>query len=122
MADTNPTIVENKICSKCSTEKNISLFIKNRNICKSCSNISKRNQYKNSSNNVSDKTCTQCSEPKDISEFIKNRNICKVCNNNKRKHKYISDEEHRKQLIQRATDFKIKKKRKDTKDKIYFKR
>jgi uncharacterized protein (DUF983 family) len=110
MADTNQLIVVNKTCSKCSTEKNISLFIKNRNICKLCSNISKRNQYKNSSNNVGDKICTQCSETKDISEFIKNRNICKVCNNNKRKQKYISDEEHRKQLIQRATDFKIKKK------------
>lgn len=110
MADTNPISDNIKICSNCSNEKNISLFIKNRNICKSCSNISKRNQYKNSSNNLGDKTCNQCSETKDISEFIKNRNICKVCNNNKRKHKYKSDEEHRKQLIQYATEYKIQKK------------
>jgi hypothetical protein len=110
MADTNPISDNTKICSKCSNEKNITLFIKARNICKSCSNISKRIQYQNSSNNVGIKTCTQCSVSKDILDFIKNRNICKVCNNNKRKLKYISDEEHRTQLIHRATEFKKRKK------------
>lgn len=113
MTDTKPIIVNvtTKTCSKCSNTKDVNLFIKARNICKSCSNNSKRIQYQNSSSNdVGVKTCTQCSVSKDILDFIKNRNICKVCNNNGRKQKYISDEEHRTQLIHRATEFKKKKK------------
>jgi uncharacterized protein (DUF983 family) len=110
MTDTKPIIVNVKICSKCSNTKDVTLFIKERNICKSCDNNRKKLQYHNSGESAGDKMCNQCSISKDISEFIKNRNICKVCNNNRRKHKYQTDEEHRKHLIQHATDFKIKKK------------
>ena len=97
MTDTKPIIVNatTKTCSKCSNTKDVTLFIKERNICKSCDNNRKKLQYHNSSETTGDKTCKQCSVSKDISEFIKNRNTCKDCNNNRRKHKYHTDDVHR---------------------------
>lgn len=109
MTDTKPIIVIVKTCSKCSTQKDTSLFIKERNICKSCDNNRKKLQYHNSGETASDKMCNQCSVSKDISKFIKNRNTCKDCNNNRRKQRYQTDEVHRTQLIQLATKFKTNK-------------
>ena len=109
MTDTNPIIVNVKTCSKCSTQKDTSLFIKERNICKSCDNNRKKLQYHNSGETAGDKTCKQCSVPKDISKFIKNLNTCKDCNNIRRKQRYQTDEIHRTQLIQRSTNFKTNK-------------
>ena len=108
MTDTKPIIVNatTKTCSKCSNTKDVTLFIKERNICKSCDNNRKKLQYHNSGETTGDKTCKQCSVSKDISEFIKNRNTCKDCNNNRRKHKYQTDDVHRVQIIQQVTTFK----------------
>lgn len=111
MTDTKPIIVNpiTKTCSRCSTTKDVNLFIKERNICKTCDNNRKKLQYQNSSERTGDKICTQCSVSKNVTEFIKNRNTCKDCNNNKRKHKYQTDEVHRVQIIQQATTFKTNK-------------
>ena len=109
MTDTKPIIVSTKTCSKCSNTKDVTLFIKERNICKPCDNNRKKLQYHNSGETAGDKICTQCSVSKDISEFIKNRNICKVCNNDRRKQRYQTDETHRAQQVKLATKFKTNK-------------
>jgi len=43
--DTKPT--ENKCCIKCSKNKIIAEFLKNRNTCKECNNDKRRLRYKN---------------------------------------------------------------------------
>ena len=43
--DTNREIVVYKICNVCSDTNNISMFIKNRNICKTCNNLKRRKLY-----------------------------------------------------------------------------
>lgn len=109
MTDTKPIIVATKTCSKCSNTKDVTLFIKERNICKPCDNNRKKLQYHNSGETAGDKICTQCSVSKNVSEFIKNRNICKVCNNDRRKQRYQTDETHRAQQVKLATKFKTNK-------------
>ena len=55
------------------------------------------------------KICNNCFTQKDASYFIRSKTICKDCNNNKRRTLYIDNEEHRKKLIQLASNFKSKK-------------
>ena len=43
--DTNQEIVVYKICNVCSDTNNINMFIKNRNICKTCNNLKRRKLY-----------------------------------------------------------------------------
>jgi hypothetical protein len=50
--------------------------------------------------------CRVCSTEKIVSLFVGGRTICKDCNNQRRKDKYANDEEHRKKLIQKASEFK----------------
>jgi hypothetical protein len=55
------------------------------------------------------KTCNNCKEVKNIINFYKDRAICIECNNFNRRQKYKNDEEHRKKLINKASEFKHKK-------------
>lgn len=41
-----------KICSKCNIEKDLNLFIKRRNICKTCINEYKKNYYSENSEKI----------------------------------------------------------------------
>jgi len=59
--------------------------------------------------NVTYKFCSKCEEVKTSQEFYKHGLICCECNNSKRRQKYKENEEHRKKLIQMATEFKHKK-------------
>jgi hypothetical protein len=59
--------------------------------------------------NVTYKICSKCEETKSSEEFYKRGSICCECNNSKRRQKYKENEEHRKKLIQMATEFKHKK-------------
>ena len=52
------------------------------------------------------KCCIKCGKNKIIDEFLKNRNTCKECNNDKRRLRYKNDEDHRKNLIIKATEYK----------------
>lgn len=56
----------NKTCSKCNITQLCEFFIKNRNLCKECSNAYSRTRY-GSVNEVIETT----------DKFIKNRNVCK---------------------------------------------
>lgn len=107
VTDTEPL---KNCCSRCCEIKNADLFIKNRNICKECTNVRKQEQYNavvvtNEMNQV----CTTCNQTKSQSCFIRNRNICKECNNAKRKIKYQTDDEHRLNVIKQASEFKHNK-------------
>jgi len=107
VTDTKPL---EKCCSKCGETKIEKFFIPKRNICKECRNKKSREKYKILEINESiEKECNICNKTKDINCFIKNRQICKECNNLKRRTLYMNNEEHRKKIIQSATDFKSKK-------------
>ena len=107
VSDTKPL---EKCCSKCKEIKTEDKFIIKRNICKECRNKKNREKYNLLQiNEELQQNCNVCNNEKPISNFIKNRKICKECNNSKRQLKYITDEEHRKLLIKRASDFKHNK-------------
>lgn len=59
--------------------------------------------------NVAYKICSKCEVSKNLEKFYKCGSICCECNNSKRRQKYKEDEEHRKKLIQMASEFKHKK-------------
>ena len=101
-----------KTCSKCEETKDETQFKSKRsNICKKCRNNTVRNNYNQNTLLCEDqpKKCHSCEEEKNISEFIKNRNICKLCNNKDRRNKYEANDEHRKKLIENASNFKKRK-------------
>jgi hypothetical protein len=107
VTDTKPL---EKCCSKCGETKIKNMFISKRNICKECRNKNSREKYKALEiTENEEQQCNTCKSQKSITSFIKNRQICKDCNNNKRRTLYINDEEHRKKLIQLASNFKSKK-------------
>ena len=109
MEDTKPENTSN-CCSRCGETKNTDKFLKNRNICKSCDNLKRKQKYHALEiNDEIEQDCSICNNKKSLSSFIKNKNFCKECNNNKRRTKYETDEEHRKELIKQASDFKHKK-------------
>ena len=108
--DTKP--LDEKCCSRCGENKEVDKFIKNRNICKMCNNKRRIEIRNNAIENIDTETnqkCNTCNETKNISSFIKCRNICLDCNNNKRRLRYQTDENHRLNSIQKASDFKHKK-------------
>ena len=108
--DVTETKPSYKTCSKCSEIKIEYMFIKQRNICKECRNKKSREKYsKIELNNQENKTCNNCQEDKNVYSFHKGRTICSDCINKKRREKYDNDEEHRKKLIQTASDFKHNK-------------
>ena len=59
--------------------------------------------------NVAYIICATCKENKPHDKFVKGRNICCNCNNANRRQKYKDNEEHRKKLIQKASNFKHNK-------------
>ena len=110
VGDTKP--LDEKSCSRCGEKKDVDKFIKNRNICKICSNKRKKENRDKAIENIvneANQKCNTCNETKTISSFIKCRNICLDCNNNKRRLKYQTDEEHRLKAIEKASEFKHKK-------------
>ena len=110
VGDTKPLGIMEKCCSKCGVSKPLDRIVKNRNVCKDCCNVRKKEKYKALViENETNQTCNTCNQSKPQSSFIKNRQICKDCNNEKRKNKYKDDEEHRKKTIQQASEFKHKK-------------
>ena len=110
MVSDTETINATNCCSRCGELKLIDKFMKNRNICKECCNVRKKEQYNSI---IVDDECTQecntCNQTKSLSSFIKNRHICKDCNNDKRKQKYHTDEAHRLNVIKFASEFKHNK-------------
>ena len=103
--DTKPT--ENKCCIKCSKNKIIAEFLKNRNTCKECNNDKRRLRYKNDEEHrknliiqvteykhnkvlerrkvkeleigIGNKKCNYCDGIKEIIHFRHNRLKCKDC-------------------------------------------
>jgi len=59
--------------------------------------------------NVAYIICASCKENKQQDKIVKGRIICCDCNNAKRRQKYKEDEQHRKNLIKKAGDFKHNK-------------
>jgi len=109
VGDTEP-LGEPKCCSKCGVEKPLDRIVKNRNVCKDCCNVRKKEKYKAIEvNSETNQTCNICNQNKPQTSFIKNRNICKECNNKRRKEKYETDEEHRLKTIKHASEFKHNK-------------
>jgi hypothetical protein len=107
VTDTKPP---SKTCSRCNETKEPGMFIKKRNICKTCANTRKQEIYRTKVIDVeSTKECNTCHETKLESSFVKNRNMCSECNCKRRRIKYENDEEHRLILIQRASAFKHNK-------------
>jgi len=110
VGDTKPLGETQKCCSKCGVSKPLDRIVKNRNVCKDCCNVRKKEKYKALVIDCEiNQTCNTCNQSKPQSSFIKRRQICKDCNNEKRKNKYKDDEEHRKKTIQQASEFKHKK-------------
>lgn len=108
--DVTETKLTYKTCSKCFEIKIEEMFIKQRNICKTCRNEKSREKYNNVTViNELEQTCNNCDEVKLISCFHKGRKICCDCINKKRREKYDNDEDHRKKLIQNASIFKHNK-------------
>jgi hypothetical protein len=97
-----------KRCSKCNETKPNNLFIKNRNICKSCNNIRRKELYDIVTIKTSN-VCNICDKTKDIVLFIRNRNICRDCNNDKRKKEYNENEDTRKRIIKGRYISKVKR-------------
>ena len=59
--------------------------------------------------NVAYKICSKCQEEKTVDNFYTRGAICCQCNNTKRREKYKNDEDHRKNLIKKASNFKHEK-------------
>jgi uncharacterized protein (DUF983 family) len=109
-SDTKPLGVTQKCCSKCGEPKPLDRIVKNRNICKDCCNLRRKDNYKTIAlTNEVNQTCTVCNQSKSQTSFLKSRPTCKDCNNEKRRKKYESNEEHRLKAIQKATEFKQQK-------------
>jgi len=107
VTDTKPL---DKCCSKCGEIKMKDKFIPNRNICKSCRNAKCRENYNKTIVLQEElQSCNNCGIEKSKSSIIKNRNMCNECNNEKRRLKYKENEEHRKKLIQQASEYKHNK-------------
>ena len=107
VSDTKPL---EKLCSKCGATKTEDKFIIKRNICKECRNNKIREEYKSVQIDENlQQICNFCDNEKHILLFVKNRKICNDCNNSRRQLNYKSNEEHRKLLIKRASDFKHNK-------------
>ena len=110
VSDTNPLGETQKCCSKCGQQKPLDRIVKNRNVCKDCCNIRRKDNYKAIVlTSELNQTCTICTQSKPQSSFLKSRPTCKDCNNKKRRTKYESNEQHRSKMIQQVIEFKQKK-------------
>lgn len=110
VSDTEPLDETQKCCSKCGESKPLDRIVKNRNVCKDCCNVRKKEKYKAIViDNETNQTCNTCDQSKPLSDFIKNRPTCKECNNKKRKDKYKTNDEHRLKTIKQASEFKHNK-------------
>jgi hypothetical protein len=113
-----------KCCSKCGILKPLDRIVRNRNICKDCCNVKRKENYKALvlSGDVN-KTCNNCNESKPQTSFSKRRNFCTDCSNEMRRNKYKTNQELRLKCIKSATEFKQQKaeeRRKKKLDEIGF--
>jgi hypothetical protein len=110
VGDTKP--LDEKCCSRCGEKKEVDKFIKNRNICKICSNKRKKENRDKAIENIvteANQKCNACNETKNITLFVKKRKVCCDCDNKRRRLRYQTDENHRLNAIQQASEFKHKK-------------
>jgi hypothetical protein len=106
--DTKPK--SEKCCSRCGIKNEADKFIKNRNICKVCSNNRRKEIYNDfKTDDALMKTCKLCEKDKLQTCFMRNRPVCKDCHNDKRRNRYNTNEEHRTKAIKIATEYKQKK-------------
>ena len=112
--DTMPENV--KQCSKCCEMKNPDRIVKNRNVCKDCSNKRKRENHNSKVVDESiQKSSSKCNISKTATLFIHPESlICKACNNLKRRNKYQEVEEVR--IKKRLEGIKYKRKIKTIRD------
>jgi len=107
VTDTKPL---EKCCSKCGELKSLDRIVKNRNICKDCCNLRKKERLKEIVvDENQESVCRQCNQTKMKSCFIQRRNMCKDCNNENRRGRYHNDEDLRKKLIKQRVADKQKK-------------
>ena len=108
---TKPEIVKH-CCSKCGEMKDPDRIVKNRNICKDCCNLKRKENANNKVVDVSaQKMCVGCNIIKNVTLFIRHDwNLCRDCNNVKRRKEYQEKEEVRKEKIQQAINYKKRKK------------
>jgi uncharacterized protein (DUF983 family) len=110
VSDTEPLSETEKCCSTCGEKKSLDRIVKNRNVCKDCCNLRKKEKYNVVVvTNEINQTCNTCSQVYPLSSFVKNRKVCKQCNNERRKNNYRDDEVHRLNSIRQASEFKHKK-------------
>jgi hypothetical protein len=84
-----------KTCIVCHIQKDVSLFVMKKNMCKSCRNAKLRDNYANLNTTVEDLKCNTCQIVKPINAFYKRRKICIDCDNIKRRNRYATNEEYR---------------------------
>ena len=118
MVDVTKQEIVERCCSKCGEMKHPDRIVRNRNICKDCCNLKKKENAKNKVVDVSaQKMCVGCNIVKNATLFIKQDwNLCKDCNNVRRRKEYQENEEVRKDKIEQA--IKYKKRKKDIRDEI----
>jgi hypothetical protein len=103
-------------CSKCGEMKNPDRIVRNRNVCKDCCNIKRKENYNKVVDDTVQITCTICNLEKNATSFIRNSKRCKECNNIKRRNEYQEKEEVR--IKKRLEGISYKKKRKAIRDEI----
>jgi len=108
---TTPEIVE-RCCSKCGEMKHPDRIVRNRNICKDCCNMKKKENAKNKLVDLSaQKLCVGCNVIKIATLFIRQDwSICKDCNNVRRRKEYQENEEVRMKKREEGINYKKKKK------------
>ena len=87
-----------KICCRCKIEKDESLCLKSRNLCKDCNNFRLNNARAEKKKNQTDaeKTCSMCNEVKTEKDFRPGSLRCKKCLSNLKKQRSIEIAEEQK--------------------------
>ena len=116
MVDDTMTESVKLCCSKCGEMKNPDRIVRNRNVCKDCCNIKRKENYNKVVDDTVQITCTICNLEKNATSFIRNSKRCKECNNIKRRNEYQEKEEVR--IKKRLEGISYKKKRKAIRDEI----
>lgn len=108
MVEATNTVNATKCCSRCDATKPFADFIKNRNICRVCSNT-RQLELRNLPDTNETRTCRVCSEEKATALFMKKRNLCIDCSNKSRREKYESDDLFRAKVIKERFKYKHNK-------------
>lgn len=74
---------EKKECAKCKIEKNIGLFVENKDICQLCIYLEKQEIKRINEEDKTKKICVKCKQVKNINNFNKNKiakdKLCHTC-------------------------------------------